>query len=636
MAGTKISGLAALTTVADGDLFPVVDVSDTTQAPTGTTKAAPAAVLAAGIAGSAEATEAEARAGASSTTLITPRRLLDIMPHIDIRWFGAVGDGITDDTVAIQAALDSVGVDGATVYFPNGIYLVTTLGPKNNTLLVGGSRPTFGLDSFLGVRNAVIKQKASTNLPLITDHALGIVYAVTLRNLVLDGNKANQSTPNHGVHLIDTGAGTDAQWQFENLLVRDCTGDGIRAGNFRRSNRILSCDIVGCDGNAVSLLSTDNTVFDTNPAQSGGHGIYLEQGRNHFVGCNVFSNDLCGMSMTSSVTDCMVENCVFDLNGQDGINLAGARNAVVACSFNDNSASADNTYSNITLDFPNTTAVQNSIIGSTHTHVASNAWKSKYGVVANVNVVVLGMSYSLSSSPFGTGSINNIAGNAGPLGAVIAAESVGLVDGANFHVGATTGTKFGGSALAKLGFYGATAVVQPNAVTVKTALETLGLGASLTDEDRIVVVGASDLTDQLQGVPARSTVGGMIPAWLMDAATDERVAAVLGGRLLNGWATMTAQVVWAASGVTTGDVVWQVNNYGLTSGAALSLGGASGDLISAAPGVADQVVITAASAAYTVAATTVKGLRVRRDGANVLDTYAADAKLIAVVLTRAT
>lgn len=38
MANTKISALTALTTAADGDLIPIVDVSDTTDAASGTTK----------------------------------------------------------------------------------------------------------------------------------------------------------------------------------------------------------------------------------------------------------------------------------------------------------------------------------------------------------------------------------------------------------------------------------------------------------------------------------------------------------------------------------------------------------------------------------------------------------------------
>lgn len=39
--------------------------------------------------------------------------------------FGAVGDGVTDDTTAIQAALDDKQTDGGTIYFPAGVYKVT-------------------------------------------------------------------------------------------------------------------------------------------------------------------------------------------------------------------------------------------------------------------------------------------------------------------------------------------------------------------------------------------------------------------------------------------------------------------------------------------------------------------------------
>ncbi len=44
--------------------------------------------------------------------------------YINVFEKGAVGDGNTDDTAAIQAALDYI-TDGGTVYFPSGIYKVT-------------------------------------------------------------------------------------------------------------------------------------------------------------------------------------------------------------------------------------------------------------------------------------------------------------------------------------------------------------------------------------------------------------------------------------------------------------------------------------------------------------------------------
>ena len=44
---------------------------------------------------------------------------------INVKDFGAVGDGSTDDTAAIQAAMNAVPAVGAIVYFPAGTYLVT-------------------------------------------------------------------------------------------------------------------------------------------------------------------------------------------------------------------------------------------------------------------------------------------------------------------------------------------------------------------------------------------------------------------------------------------------------------------------------------------------------------------------------
>jgi hypothetical protein len=48
-----------------------------------------------------------------------------VTPWIDIRAFGAVGDGSADDTAAIQAAIASIGTRGGLVLVPQGVYRVT-------------------------------------------------------------------------------------------------------------------------------------------------------------------------------------------------------------------------------------------------------------------------------------------------------------------------------------------------------------------------------------------------------------------------------------------------------------------------------------------------------------------------------
>jgi hypothetical protein len=64
---------------------------------------------------------------------------------VDVRGSGAAGDGVTDDTVAIQKILDNVK-NGSNVYFPPGVYRISrTLrisGPLLGVTVIGHGRET--------------------------------------------------------------------------------------------------------------------------------------------------------------------------------------------------------------------------------------------------------------------------------------------------------------------------------------------------------------------------------------------------------------------------------------------------------------------------------------------------------------
>jgi hypothetical protein len=69
---------------------------------------------------------------------------------VSVKDFGAVGDGTTNDTTAVQTAVNAVGAGGA-VYFPKGSYFVTSLTGATNILFFGsGASFTGGFTRKIG------------------------------------------------------------------------------------------------------------------------------------------------------------------------------------------------------------------------------------------------------------------------------------------------------------------------------------------------------------------------------------------------------------------------------------------------------------------------------------------------------
>lgn len=72
--------------------------------------------------------------GTSAVTRTVQSRLQD---YISVKDFGAVGDGITDDTAAFNAAIAALPADGGTIYVPNANYRVNLTITKSGVTLQG-------------------------------------------------------------------------------------------------------------------------------------------------------------------------------------------------------------------------------------------------------------------------------------------------------------------------------------------------------------------------------------------------------------------------------------------------------------------------------------------------------------------
>jgi hypothetical protein len=72
----------------------------------------------------------------SGTGAITRSVGAKLRDTVSVKDFGAVGDGVTDDTVAIQNAIDAGATSGKRLYFPRGTYIVSDANADNACLVV--------------------------------------------------------------------------------------------------------------------------------------------------------------------------------------------------------------------------------------------------------------------------------------------------------------------------------------------------------------------------------------------------------------------------------------------------------------------------------------------------------------------
>lgn len=68
------------------------------------------------------------RAGSGRFSAPALRNYVRLNDYINVKDYGAIGNGTTDDTAAIQAAINAAPAGGATVFFPRGTYRVTASG----------------------------------------------------------------------------------------------------------------------------------------------------------------------------------------------------------------------------------------------------------------------------------------------------------------------------------------------------------------------------------------------------------------------------------------------------------------------------------------------------------------------------
>ncbi|MBD2861561.1 glycosyl hydrolase family 28-related protein [Paenibacillus oceani] len=130
----------------------------------------------------------------------------DCCPVVNAKCFGAKGDGATDDTDAIQAAIDSVAAaHGGEVYIPGGTYLISdTLIIPSYVYVIGAGRGATRIVMAAGANKDVFRSAGFDSLTGTANLPAAPKYC-GIKHLTIDGNylaskwTANPNTINNSL-----------------------------------------------------------------------------------------------------------------------------------------------------------------------------------------------------------------------------------------------------------------------------------------------------------------------------------------------------------------------------------------------------------------------------------------------------
>lgn len=271
--------------------------------------------------------------------------------------YGAVFDGTTDDSAAIQSTIDDAIAMGKPLLMPAGTTIIgTTLALNNTVTILGAGRDKTILKAKDGFDDYVFTFTSSDPEG---------IRATRLADFTIDGNSSAQA--NGGGILGDCAI----QCTFERIHFTHCYNWGLKlgptAGGFGHHNRVFNClfdnsgDSAGFGGGAWTTSSDENWFIacdfeflggSSNPIDNNPIMLYDQAGLEFIVNCNFVSgyNNCMGIRVQNAKSTKIV-GCTFDGTAGDSVFIAGQKCIITDSVFTGTGDNGDTPASSVHLQF---------------------------------------------------------------------------------------------------------------------------------------------------------------------------------------------------------------------------------------------------------------------------------------------
>ena len=244
---------------------------------------------------------------AEAANALTAKPLLNLDHYFDVRDYDAVGDGTTDDTTEIQAAIDAANTaGGGTVVFP----------PTATNYQISSALTLKTKVSLLGIGNPTIQLADSSDAIMVQDGGT-IVTDMKIEGIIFDGNGSNQTRDTNKSMFRSTVS--SKRITIQNCQFNNASSYAVWFNSVPVDVKISKCRFYNCKEGGVSTyygirISVTDCTFDNTDSTLEGEAALISIGS---PGASPVGSDVV---IANNILNCKAE----DTQAFTGIAFGGA------------------------------------------------------------------------------------------------------------------------------------------------------------------------------------------------------------------------------------------------------------------------------------------------------------------------